>query len=130
MGIFVDHDKWDANPDLLPNGVLKISNRELLPHSPNYYFTTWLPYHYDPQAECPTYLSVLERAIPDEMEFFQEFAGYALTSDTRHEIAIWLVGPPASGKSTALLGLETMLGPRAGTLGLKEIERSRFALTN
>jgi putative DNA primase/helicase len=45
-----------------------------------------------------------------------------------HELAVWLFGPPASGKSTFLAGLQAMLGHRAGVLGLAEIERNRFAL--
>jgi putative DNA primase/helicase len=68
--------------------------------------------------------------IPDAAEFMQEFAGYCLTTDTGHEIAVWLYGLPGSGKSTFLIGMQVMLGERAGVLGLADIERSRFALAD
>ena len=72
----------------------------------------------------------LKSTVPDAADFLQEFAGYALTTDTRFEIAVWLYGPAGSGKSTVLTGLQTMLGERAGILGLADIERSSFALAN
>jgi phage/plasmid-associated DNA primase len=62
--------------------------------------------------------------------FSQEFSGYALTTDVSHEIALWLCGPPGGGRSTFITGLEAMLGEKVGTLGLGEIERSRFALAD
>ena len=67
--------------------------------------------------------------VPTAAEFLQEFAGYCLTTDTSHEMAIWLYGLPGSGKSTFLAGLQAILGDRAGLLGLADIERSRFGLS-
>jgi putative DNA primase/helicase len=130
--VSVPNELWDANPDYLPcrNGVLHIPTSMLLPHSPDYYFTTQLAYDYDPKAECINFFRALRSTIPEAANFFQEFAGYCLTTDTKHEIAIWLYGPPGSGKSTLLSGLQALLGTRAGLLGLADIERSRFALTN
>jgi len=72
----------------------------------------------------------LKGTIPNAVAFFQEFAGYSLITDTSHEIAVWLWGPRGSGKSTGLTGLQTVLGPRSGILGLADIERNRFALAN
>lgn len=130
--ISIPNSQWDAEHDLIPckNGVFSIPNRELLPHSPDYHFSSGLEFDYDPEAQCPNFTHALETTIPGAMEFLQEFAGYALTTDTRYEIAVWFYGPPGSGKSTILSGLMTMLGPRAGLLGLTDIERSRFGLTN
>jgi putative DNA primase/helicase len=47
-----------------------------------------------------------------------------------HELAVWLFGPPGSGKSTFIAGLAAMLGHRAGILGLADLERSRFTLAD
>ena len=58
--------------------------------------------------------------MPKAASFLQEFAGYCLTTDTAHEIAVWLHGPPGSGESTFIEGLKGMLGPRAGLLGLAD----------
>lgn len=125
-------EKWDADSDYLPcrNGVLHIPTKTLLPHTPDIYATSQLDFDYNPNATCPNFLYALEQ-IPDAIEFLQEFAGYSLTPDVKHEIAIWMQGAPGCGKSTIITGLQTMLGnSRAGLLGLADIEQSRFALSN
>ncbi len=123
---------WDADPDLLvmTNGTLRLSARELRAHDPEDRITTDLSFAYDPAAECPTWRAFLAAVVPDAADFLQEFSGYAITTDTRHEVAVWLYGPPGSGKSTLVEGLLAMLGTRAGQLGLADIERSSFALSN
>lgn len=131
VDIAVSADMWDSNPDYLPckNGVLHIPSKSLLPHTPDIYATSQLPFDYDPDATCPNFMHALGQ-IPDASEFLQEFAGYSLTPEIKHELAIWLQGVPGSGKSTVITGLQTMLGMRAGLLGLSDIEQSRFALAN
>lgn len=130
--IVVNSSRWDAQHDYLicQNGALHIPSRQLQAHTPEHYATSRLDFDYDPGALAPTFKAVLEKCIPDAAEFVQEFAGYALTTDTSHELAMWFYGPPGSGKSTILGGLQAMLGTRAGLLGLADIERSRFALNN
>jgi len=122
---------WDANTEYIPckNGVLHIPTKSLLPHTPSVYFTSQLPFDYDPFADCPEFKKALQR-IQKESQFLQEFAGYSLTPDTSHEIAVWLQGVPGSGKSTILEGFKAMLGSRSAKLGLTDIERSKFALCN
>lgn len=88
-----------------------------------------MPFAYDPDAEAPTWSNFIASTIPDAEDFLQEFAGYSLTVDTQAEIAVWLYGPPGCGKSTFIEGVKAMLGPRAGLLGLADIQRSRFALS-
>lgn len=131
LEVVVPSDMWDASANLLPckNGVLDIPSRTLLPHTPSIYATSQLPFDYDPAATCPAFMQALQQ-IPDAIEFLQEFAGYSITPDTKHETAIWLYGEPGTGKSTVLEGLKAMLGSRAGILGLADIERSKFALAN
>jgi P4 family phage/plasmid primase-like protien len=131
-------EKWDADPDILvcANGALRLSTRELEPHSRDHYATARVPYDYDPDA-VP---GVWEQRVMGELiaqnlgvetvDFIQEFAGYALTPDTSHEIALWFTGKHGGGRSTILAGLGAMLGPRAGILSLSDLDRSGFALTN
>jgi P4 family phage/plasmid primase-like protien len=122
---------WDSDPDLLvfANEALRISTRQQLDHSPEHNATVGLPYAFDPEAAAPTWERFLRETLqPDVVTFLQEFAGYCLTTDTRYEKALWLVGERGSGKSTFLEGLQAALGPLAGTLSLNELERSRFAL--
>jgi P4 family phage/plasmid primase-like protien len=128
--VFVRDELWDADPDILvcANGALHIPSGELRPHAKEHYATSAVPYGYDPDAKAPCWHFLLNSSVCEVQGFLQEFAGYALTTDTSLETAVWLYGPPGSGKSTFLLGLETMLGARAGTLGLADIERTHFAL--
>jgi putative DNA primase/helicase len=133
--IFVPAQKWNADPDwvVCENGTLQLSSRKLCDHNPDHYITNNLPFLYDPNATAPTLQKLLERleeGIPEVSNFLQEYAGYCLTTDTNLEIALWFYGPPGNGKSTLILGFQTMLGSRAGLLGIAEIERSRFALSN
>jgi putative DNA primase/helicase len=131
IDISISAERWDADPDYLPcaNGVLHIPTKSLLPYTPDIYATSQLSFDYNPIAQCPNFQHALGR-IPDATDFLQEFSGYALTCDVKHEIAVWLQGIPGSGKSTVISGLQAMLGSRAGLLGLADIEQSRFALGN
>jgi len=129
---FVSDDRWDSDHDILvcANGTLHIPTMDLREHSQGDYATTGLSFDYDPSAECSTFLYAIREAVPDAEGFLQEFAGYCLTTDTSFELALWFQGLPGSGKSTILGGFQAMLGDRVGVLGLGDIERSRFALTN
>lgn len=130
--VAIPDDHWNADPDILvcKNGALRISARELGAHRPEHYATSAVPYDYDPKATPAVWHYFLNNTVPGATTFLQEFAGYALTTNMAHEVALWLYGPPGSGKSTFLAGLQAMLGHRAGLLGLAEIERNRFALAD
>ncbi len=130
--VYVADERWDADPDTLvcKNGALRISAGELLDHRPGHYATSAVPYEYDPNAAPAIWRYFLENTVPADAAFLQEFAGYALTTEMAHELAIWLFGPPGSGKSTFIAGLAAMLGHRAGILGLADLERSRFTLAD
>lgn len=134
--IYQDDSIFDSNADYLVcgNGTLHIPTKELGNHNPELYATSGVGYDYDPTAKASNWqlflMDLTLSTFQAVVDFLQEFAGYALTTDTKHELAVWLYGPPGSGKSTFLEGLQAMLGDRAGLLGLAEIERSRFALAN
>jgi P4 family phage/plasmid primase-like protien len=130
--VFVPDEKWDADPDILicENGALRISTGELVDHRPGHYATSRVPYDYDPEAKPVMWRYFLNHTVPVAAAFLQEFAGYALTTNMAHELAVWLYGPPGSGKSTFIAGLQAMLGHRAGVLGLADLERSRFTLAD
>lgn len=57
---------------------------------------------FDPFATAPRFDAFLAEALPDEAvrNFLQEFAGYTLLGDTRHELAAWLIGEGGTGKGT------------------------------
>ena len=130
--VFVPDERWDADSDILvcKNGALRISTGELARHQPGHYATSAVPYKYDPGARPAIWNYFLRNTVPAAANFLQEFAGYALTTEMTHELAVWLFGPPGSGKSTFIAGLAAMLGHRAGILGLADLERSRFTLAD
>jgi len=120
----------NQNALVLQNGTLDLKSFTLREHNPADYATVALPYCYDPDATAAHFDYAVYSTIPDAAEFLQEFAGYCLTTDTSLETAVWLYGPRGSGKSTILHGFQTMLGPMVGMLGLAQIERSQFALSD
>jgi putative DNA primase/helicase len=133
--VSVDDNKiFDSHPEYLvcKNGALHLTTRILEPHDPKLYAISGVAYDYDPQfypGYWMMFIDDLKKAIgADTVDFLQEFAGYTLSTRTDHEIAVWFYGKPGSGKSTFLTGLETMLGDRAGLLGLADVERNRFSL--
>lgn len=124
-------DSMDAADMLnLQNGTFHFETETIHPHNPADRLTYCLPYEYNPAAVAPNWHSFLSRIDAETAAFLQEFAGYSLTPDCRHEIAVWLYGPPGGGKSTFLGGLQAVLGPKAMNLGLADIERNRFSLAN
>ena len=60
---------------------------------------------YDPAATAPRFDIFLEEALPDAdiRSFLQEFAGYTLLGDTRHELAAWLIGEGGTGNTMTIL---------------------------
>jgi putative DNA primase/helicase len=130
--VFVPDERWDADSEVLvcKNGALHISTGSLAKHQPGHYATSAVPYEYNPDARPVIWDYFLRNTVPAAANFLQEFAGYALTTEMGHELAVWLFGPPGSGKSTFISGLQAMLGHRAGILGLADLERSRFTLAD
>jgi putative DNA primase/helicase len=119
---------WNQQLSLLPcrNGVLDTATTSLVPQLAAHFQARSLPVAYDPSAPAPAWQSFLSSTIPAAADFLQEFAGLALTFDSRYETAVWLYGPPGSGKSTFLAGLQAMLGNRAGQLDLLTLGRRRL----
>lgn len=125
-------DDWDSNADVLvcKNGTLHIPSMTLREWRADDLMTSAVSYDYAPNATCPTFLKSLSESVPDARDLLQEFAGYALTTDTKHETALWLYGPGGCGKSTIIEGFQAMLGPgKSLSLGLADIENNRFALS-
>lgn len=131
-------DAWDqADLVVCSNGTLDLSPGQpikLRPHRRDDWSTHNVSYDYPStpltqlSQSCPNFLKVTSRLPPGLAAFLQEYVGYCLTSDTRHDIMIWLVGRPGSGKSTLVRGILTALGNHATMLSLRELNRSRFAL--
>jgi P4 family phage/plasmid primase-like protien len=71
---------------------------------------------YDPSADCPRFKSFLKESLEtgSDRKKVQEFAGYCLMHwGLPHHKSLFLVGPTASGKSTFLDTIRSMLGSDA-----------------
>jgi P4 family phage/plasmid primase-like protien len=125
---------WDFNKNILTceSNALNLETFEQQPHSHELYSTTKLKADYNPEvleSELgKQWLDMMGAFFGDNQSFIQEFIGYSLTTDTAHDISIWLKSPGGGGKSTFLRAIASMIGGRCGNLNLsllnKEGERS------
>lgn len=112
-------DRSRRNYLVVENGILdidKLFNRDpdcFLPHSPDWFSTTYLPYPFDPEAECPKWLEYLDQAMEgdlDRMAILQEWAGYNLLPSTDEHSFLIAFGSGRNGKSVYMAGLQAILG--------------------
>lgn len=95
----------------LSNGIYHVGSDTLSPHSRETANRAVMPVSYDPDAECPRWLAFIEEAAPEEVEFLQEWMGYALVPGNLWQKMLWLYGPSGTGKSTFLKTVSALLGP-------------------
>ncbi len=124
------------------NGLLRIADGALLPHSADYFNTAAADFDYDPAAPQPAeWLRFLASLWPDDIESIntlQEMIGYILSGDGGHHKMFLLIGPTRSGKGTIGRILVKLLGGRghvgvplanlAGTFGLQPLLGKMLAL--
>ena len=109
------------------NGLLHVTTRKLLDHTPLFFNTVAVPFAYDPAAPEPVkWLEFLHQLWTDDAEAIaalQEFFGYVLSGRTDLHKIMLQVGPTRSGKGTiarvlaALLGKGNVAGPTLASLG-------------
>lgn len=86
------------------------------------------PAEWDPDAECPVFNTHLKKVCPDEKErkTLQEYAGYSLLHwRMPHHKALFFVGPTASGKSTTLDAIRSIMGA-VSNLQPQQLVNGRF----
>lgn len=97
----------------------------LRPHSPQWFSEVVLPYEFQPEASCETWMQVLItnlEADASRMDLVAEFVGYCLTKSTEYHAALALVGEGHNGKSVALAGITAILGKQnVSSLSLDEL---------
>ncbi|MEW2397497.1 phage/plasmid primase, P4 family [Streptomyces sp. NPDC046862] len=120
-----------AGPDQGPivacaNGLLRIQDRALLPHSPEFFNLVSVPFAYDPDATASTWERFLAQIWPDDPDAIaalQEWFGYVVSGRTDQQKILLIVGPSRSGKGTIarvlkeLVGKENLAGPTLAGLG-------------
>lgn len=106
---------------IVRNGILDFGSLAeghaecLLPLSPSFFTPTAAPFEFDPNAPDPVeWLRFLGEIWADDSESInslQEWFGYLLTSDTRQQKMLFLLGPRRSGKGTIARVLRELIGP-------------------
>lgn len=120
------------------NGVLRLSDRSLLPHSPDYGFSYVLPYDYNPHASSPNFDKMLCNVTVNDEQMQQvllEFMGYAI-SGARASFgskALILTGTGSNGKSTFLDVIKMLIGKVCySTVSLTDMSNpnARYSMVN
>src|SRR5262249_45111110 len=111
----------DTNIVSVRNGLLDVSRRKLLPHTPQFFNQTTVPFDYDPQAPEPQrwleFLKALWPSEPVAIDVLAEWFGYVIAGRTDLHKILLMVGPTRGGKGaiarvlTALIGRKNVAGP-------------------
>lgn len=100
----------------LQNGMLDLDARSIQPHHLDNLNTYCLDISLrtDPAdlPQCPVFRQFMLDFIPDDAARREviKFMAYCLTRETRHEKALFLIGPGGDGKSTFIRIMEAILG--------------------
>ncbi|WP_179166517.1 phage/plasmid primase, P4 family [Streptomyces sp. CB03238] len=122
-----ERGRHDSSPIVAcQNGLLRIRDRELLPHGPGFFNLVSVPYDYDPDATALHWETFLRQIWPDDpasIAALQEWFGYILSGRTDQQKILLMKGPSRSGKGTIarvlkeLVGKENLAGPTLAGLG-------------
>jgi putative DNA primase/helicase len=109
------------------NGLLDVELERLIPHTPNYFNQTSVPFDYDRNALEPRrWLEFLRQLWPDEaksIDVLGEWFGYIVSGRTDLHKILLMVGPTRGGKGVIarvlanLIGRKNVAGPTLNSLG-------------
>lgn len=97
----------------LTNGMLNLYKMELVEHSPKFLSTIQIPFDYNPDAECPTFMRFLEDVFEGDQErimLIQEILGYLFLPDVKIQKAFFFVGLGSNGKSVLAEVIRNLVG--------------------
>jgi P4 family phage/plasmid primase-like protien len=95
------------------NGLLNTQTKELIPHTPNFFNVSVLPYNYEPNADYIQWEDFLLDVMDfdaDRVILLQQWAGYLLMPNLRQQKFLLIAGDGANGKTTYLEIMELLLG--------------------
>jgi putative DNA primase/helicase len=94
------------------NGMLRLSDKTLLPYSPSYRRRNKLAVRFDSTATCPLFLETLMCAALDEdgVDLLQRWCGGTLTGENLAQKIMILTGTAGGGKGTFIRVLSGILG--------------------
>ena len=128
---------WPTERGLIPfkNGVLRLSDKSLVPHSPEYGFTWQLPYDYLPEATCEPIIEWMLWVTHDKesvVQLLRACLKAIVQGRVDFQRYLELIGPGGTGKSTfirliqALVGIKNTVQTSMKAMGKNRFETSRF----
>ena len=123
---------WERPPIAVinvKNGLLRISDRVLLPHDPDHLSAIQLPITYNPATMCPAIDKFISEVFPsDAVALGYEIPAFLMRPDTAIQKALLTLGPGGNGKSVYLGMVEAFLGKQnTSNLSLHKLESDKFA---
>jgi putative DNA primase/helicase len=126
MPSWLDGRLYDGRVVAVANGLLDVSQRKLLGHTPAFFNSTAVPFDYDPEAPPPTHwLRFLHDLWPDDLDSINalaEWFGYIISGRLDLHKILLLCGPTRAGKGVTartlskLVGIENTCGPTLSSL--------------
>ena len=115
-GICVKEEEFDQHDWLFNtvSGTIDLKTGTLHPHDRSQLLSTISPVKFDPRAECPEWLKLLDRVMLGRQEivnFMQRLAGYCMSGSTAEQAFIVNYGEGNNLKSTYLDVLKRVMGP-------------------
>lgn len=135
-------EEFDKNPDLLNclNGTVHLPTGELWPHERGDRITKLVNFPYDPEAQCPQWLTFLREIMgggkdpgtrADRMVgYLQRAIGYSLTGRTSEKAVFICHGSGSNGKTTLLSVLCHVLEEYSVTIQIESLMLSRLDKSN
>lgn len=111
----------------MANGVLRISDKQLVPHSHKFFFESIIDYDYDPEARAPIYEKTLMKILGQNVEdckLWNEFVGVGLAGIPSKIVqkCMILLGEGSNGKSTLIDTVEYLVSKEfCSTMSFKDI---------
>jgi putative DNA primase/helicase len=115
-GVNAERVPWDSRDDVVyfRNAIFDPVTGRTRKHDWEHWNTTCLDLEYSPrrEEECPQWELLLEDRIPekDDRLLLQEYLGYCLLPSVRYQKSLFVIGPPATGKSTIFEIVQHVLG--------------------
>lgn len=108
---FEEFNKLPEGVVCLLNGLLDLKTGEFRPHSSDYYFKSYIPIKYNPEANCPECLKFFNLVIDEEdLAWIQEWFGFNLYNNYFLKKGVICFGEPDTGKTVFLNLLSAFIG--------------------
>lgn len=130
----VDYSKLNNTKDLIcvKNGMLNIITKQLLPHSPDYYYTQQYDIIFDAKAKNVDMINFVKGIFyKQDLDLVWEFSGYLLMKDINLKKFLILTGKGNNGKSLWLNTLSNIMGKENVSFEpLHKITSNNFSASN